>query len=106
MVYGTTKEIIQRIGVSIKQHRLEQNITQQQLADRCGVSISSVKSLESGKGSTLETFLQVTRALNKDGWVSYLEPVLRLSPLEYADMVLKGRKKHQRRRASGQKGGT
>lgn len=105
MVYGSVKEIIQRIGVSIKRHRLEQNITQQQLADRCGVSISSVKSLESGSGSTLETFLQVTRALNKDGWVGYLEPVSQVSPLEYADMVLKGRKKHPRMRASGQKGG-
>jgi len=105
MVYGSTKEILRKVGECLKQHRLDQNITQQKLAERCGVSVSSVKNLEVGRGSTLETFIEVTRGLSKDGWIGMLEPTERVSPLAYAEAVMKSRKKRNRRRASKTKGG-
>ena len=41
----TDIEICDRIGVKIKMVRLKQNMSQEKLADKSGVSISTIKSI-------------------------------------------------------------
>lgn len=55
-------ELGRAIAATRKQHKL----TQQALADRSNVSRSAIKYLEAGNGSSLATFLNVSRALGLD----------------------------------------
>ena len=43
MVKGTKREILKRIGNSMRGLRLQANITQQMLAERCGVSHNAIR---------------------------------------------------------------
>ena len=89
MIIGTKDEILRRIGAALKEHRLRQNLPQNVLAERSGVSLTSVKRLEGGQGATLGTFLLVCRTLNLDGWIADLEPRDTVSPIAYAEALRK-----------------
>jgi len=97
MVVGTKDEILLRIGRSLKEHRLRQNLPQNILAERSAVSLTSVKRLESGLGATLGTFVQVCRTLNLDGWIGGLEPRDQVSPIAYAEALRKTAARKRRR---------
>lgn len=96
------KEILKMIGVSVKSRRLSLNLTQQETADRSGVSIRVVKRMEAGDGSSLESLIAVSRTLQKTGWIEEFKPSAEISPLAMAD-ALKHSPKPLRRRASGRR---
>lgn len=52
-----------RMGEAIKNARLQQNLTQEQLAERIGVKRAQVSRIEKGKNLTLSTLSRVFRAL-------------------------------------------
>ena len=52
-----------RIGEAIKQARLQQNLTQEQLGERIGVKKSQISKLERGKSITIATMSRVFKAL-------------------------------------------
>ena len=67
MVKGTKEEILRRIGKSMREWRLRADITQQDLADRSGVSLRMIRAYEQGtqdlaraEGATL---LRLSQAL-------------------------------------------
>ena len=62
----STREWEAEIGQQIRATRKQQRLTQQELADRSNVSRSAIKYLEAGNGSSLATFLNVSRALGLD----------------------------------------
>lgn len=97
MTIGSKNSILRRIGEAIREHRLRQNIPQQVLAERSGISTTAVKRLEKGDGATLGTFVQVCRTLNVDGWIADLEPRDEVSPIAYADALKKSAAKKRRR---------
>lgn len=98
MVIGDKDTILRRIGAALREQRLRRNLPQAVLAERSGLSLTSVKRLESGEGATLGSFVQVCRTLNLDGWIASLEPHDELSPIAYADALRKA-EAHKRRRA-------
>jgi transcriptional regulator with XRE-family HTH domain len=59
--------IYHEIGKHVKALRIKQGMTQQDLAEKAGISVSFLSFLESGsrKGS-LETYFQISTALGKD----------------------------------------
>ena len=61
-----TQEWQAELGRRIRAVRRQQHLTQQGLADRANVSRSAIKYLEGGRGSSLATFINVTRALGLD----------------------------------------
>ncbi|HVB70377.1 MAG TPA: helix-turn-helix transcriptional regulator [Acidimicrobiales bacterium] len=71
----TTAEWEERLGVDARRLRLEQSLTQAELAERSNVSLSAVKSLEGGRGSSLATLIRVARALGRTDWLSSFAPV-------------------------------
>lgn len=100
MIVGNKDEILVRIGDAVKNERLRQNITQEVLAERSGVSLNAVKHLESGSGVTLGTFVLVCRILRKDSWIrSFVESSGEISPIEFVER-LKSRECGARKRAS------
>jgi len=54
------------LGQRLRATRKRARLSQAGLAARANVSLSAVKSLEAGRGSSLKTFISVVRALNLD----------------------------------------
>ena len=59
------KQILVKLGGFIKTTRLQQNKTQQQIAEIAGVNRSTIVQIENGSGSTMLSFIQVLRALEE-----------------------------------------
>ena len=66
------EELERRLGEQLRALRIRAELDQVQLAGLAGVGLSAVKSLESGKGSTLKTLVRVVRALGCTSWLDAL----------------------------------
>lgn len=75
--------------------RLNEDITQDDLAARADVSVGALRNLEAGRGASVATLLRVLRALGRSEWVETLEPEAQVSPLAIA-RAAEGRKEPQR----------
>jgi len=96
---STDEAILRALGQRLAAARLQQNLTQMQLAEQAGISKSTLQRLESGEAATqLSGFMRVCRAL---GLLEQFEALLpEPAPSPMAQLKLQGR---QRKRASGGK---
>lgn len=77
----TPQEMELGLGESLKALRLSRNLDQKTLAERAGVSVRSLRSLESGQGSTIKTLVCTLRALGRQEWLNTIAPVATINPL-------------------------
>jgi putative transcriptional regulator len=91
----TDRWALGELGDRLARHRLNQNLTQDQLAREAGVSKRTIVRLESGQSSQVTNLIRVLRALGLLGNLDALVPPPLASPIE----ALKA-KARQRRRAS------
>jgi transcriptional regulator with XRE-family HTH domain len=70
----TAQEWEERIGEEIRTLRQGAGLTQKALAERANVSLSSLQSLELGRGSSLSTIVKVVRSLDRSEWFETLAP--------------------------------
>ncbi|WP_256647027.1 helix-turn-helix domain-containing protein [Thermomonas paludicola] len=54
------------LGTRLARLRLSRNLTQASLAREAGASLSSIKRLEAGENTSMETFLRVLKALGME----------------------------------------
>ena len=76
-IYGYSNgQIRMELGKSIQRKRLNLNLQQRDLAERCGISLSTIHGLENGRNVTLDTFVAVLRELREFDalYVSFLHP--------------------------------
>lgn len=99
----TDIEICDRIGVKIKTVRLKQNMSQEELADKSGVSISTIKRMEEGEVKTLESLIRILRTLGKLDIFIPLVNEEQLSPNEYYELASKANKFVRKRASKGHK---
>jgi len=59
------EEVLQKIGSKLKELRLEQNIKQKELAEKSGLSMFSISQMETGHNTSIQSIVQVLRALDK-----------------------------------------
>jgi transcriptional regulator with XRE-family HTH domain len=79
---SSTAEWETQVGQAVRELRLRADLTQAELAERANVSLSSIRYLESGKGSSLATLIRVVRALDRSAWLESLAPpAARVSPI-------------------------
>ena len=58
-------ELVKMIGKTAKLRRLQKNISQEKLAEICGISLASVTRFETGRGNiSLQNLLSILRALD------------------------------------------
>jgi transcriptional regulator with XRE-family HTH domain len=80
----TTEEWLRQIGTGLRERRFRAGLTQDELAQRADVGLSSVKHLESGAGATITSLIKVVRALDAEEWLEALavpaEPAI--SPMQ------------------------
>ena len=79
----TTSEWEKRIGVEVRRLRVTHGLTQVDLAQRASVSISTIRYLEAGRGSSLATLIRVAKVLGRTTWLDSFAPVEpSVSPME------------------------
>ncbi len=92
------KSLAEHIGVFVKHHRLEQNKTQEVLANTAGISRSTLSLLERGETVTLASLIQVLRVLDVLYVMEAFQVQQIISPLALAKL-----ERNKRKRASGKK---
>jgi len=92
---NSDRNIIEQIGGFIKDTRLSQNKTQQDLATAAGINRTTLSQLEKGESVNLLSLIQVLRSLKRLDVLKLMESKLEISPLKLAELEQK-----QRQRAS------
>jgi transcriptional regulator with XRE-family HTH domain len=93
------KALLTTIGQFLKENRLQQNKTQQQVAVASGIARSTLVQIENGKGGSLISFVQIMRSLEQLHFFNYFQVKRQISPLELAKL-----EQTKRQRASRKKG--
>lgn len=83
----TDSAIMQLMGNFIKEKRLQQNKTQQQIADAAGVDRTTLLKMENGSGGNILSFIQIMRAIGELGMFTNFEIKEDISPLLLAKMM-------------------
>ena len=78
--------ILEILGRFIQQTRLQQNKTQQQIANAAGINRSTIVKIENGDGGTLTSFVQILRALEQLQLLEHFEIKQQISPLQLAKL--------------------
>lgn len=78
----THQEICRELGQRCRRLRLQANLSQLELAERAGASLSSIRRLEASGQAALELLVRVAQVLHL---VSHLEDLLILPVLSIAD---------------------
>lgn len=92
---NSDKTVLDELGARLARTRLEQNISQAQLAATAGVSKSTVERIETGREVKLTSFVRILRALGRLELLDRLVPEPLPSPIER--LRIQGRR---RRRAA------
>ena len=93
--------ILEVLGNFIKQTRLQQNKTQQQVAAAAGVNRSTIVQVENSGGGTLVSFIQILRALEQLQLFQSFEIRQQISPLQLAKIDQKKRQRASNKKATG-----
>ncbi|KLO28218.1 helix-turn-helix domain-containing protein [Mycobacterium haemophilum] len=86
------------LGTRIARIRLGRNLTQASLAKEAGASVRSIKRLEAGENTSLDTLIRVLAALNLSDRLSSALPNPDVRPVERVK-----REGHERQRARERK---
>ncbi|MDD5362396.1 MAG: helix-turn-helix transcriptional regulator [Ignavibacteria bacterium] len=89
----TDSAIIKEIGKGIRQVRLNKNISQEKLSNMSGVDRVTISRMESGRVTTLITFVQILRSLDILDRLNIFKQELEISPIKLLEMQEKKRKK-------------
>jgi transcriptional regulator with XRE-family HTH domain len=77
----TPAELQLELGARLKRLRISRDLSQQQLADKAGISLKTLRNLERGAGSSVDTLLRTLKALNVTNVLELLAPTPTISPL-------------------------
>ena len=81
----------------IKQKRVDQNLTQAQLAKKAGLNRWTISQIENGESINLSSLIQILRALDSLYVLSEFEYKEVISPLEYAKLKRKQKERVRNR---------
>ena len=90
--------IVKDICSSLKQIRLNKNISQTKLAAATGVSRITISRMERGRAATLLTFVEILRGLGELERLNVFKEAPVVSPLKMLKIM-----QHQKKRASHQR---
>ena len=85
--------IVQQLGGYIRHIRMQQNKTQAQLAEMAGLNRWTISQIENGESVTITSLIQILRALDSLHVLRAFEVSDEISPLEYAKLKKKQRKR-------------
>ncbi|MBI9009641.1 MAG: helix-turn-helix domain-containing protein [Tenericutes bacterium] len=83
----------EKIGTFLKHHRIEQNRTQDEVAENAGISRSTLSLLEKGQSVSVATLLRVLRVLDLLNIMEIFKVEKQMSPIELAKLEQKTRQR-------------
>ena len=97
-LFLTEQEILIEIGERLKKLRLQHNLTQKEMSEEVGLSVSTISLIEQGKSTTVESLIRILMRLNR---IKDFESVFRVGEnLELKLKFEKAKLKSDRKRAS------
>lgn len=94
----TEQEILQEMGKRLQRIRLQYNLTQKELSEDVGLSVSTISLIEQGKSTTVESLIRILIRLNR---IRNFESVFSIPEnLELKLKFEKAKLKSERKRAS------
>lgn len=97
-LFLTESEILIEIGTRLKKIRLQHNLTQKELGQEVGLSVSTISLIEKGKSTSVESLIRILIRLNR---IKDLESVFRVGEnLELKLKFEKAKLRSERKRAS------
>ncbi|KQW04758.1 hypothetical protein ASC66_13585 [Leifsonia sp. Root4] len=73
MIEFDVERVERDLGLAVRELRIKRDYSQRELADRAGVGLTALRSLEKGHGSTLTTLSKIVHALGRDSWLAMLD---------------------------------
>jgi transcriptional regulator with XRE-family HTH domain len=92
--FKTPRELQIELGRRLRQLRLQKNLEQRTTAEKAGIAEKSLRNLEAGRGSSVETLIRVLKALDFLEGIEMLAPKPSVNPLA----LLNGTKPRERAR--------
>lgn len=80
-------QIEQELGKRLKNHRLDLNLSQTEVATRSGLARRTITAIENGEGSTLTTLIALLRALNALDTLESFLPDPGISPIALTSIL-------------------
>lgn len=77
----TPDELQKQLGERLKLRRINHNYSQKELAKKAGISLKTLRNLEHGNGSSVETLVRTLKALDATNVLDQLAPTPAVSPL-------------------------
>ncbi len=78
----TDKHVLETIAKRLKEYRVHKRFTQQELAEKSGISEYSVQKMEQGKPVSLRIFIPILRTLKLLNQLESLVPDVSISPIQ------------------------
>ncbi|EOZ96976.1 transcriptional regulator, XRE family [Indibacter alkaliphilus LW1] len=82
--YVSDGALLKKIGGFIKSRRIEQNLTQDEVAERAAISRSTLSLLERGENIALTNLLKILRVLDALYVLEHFQEVKPISPMQLA----------------------
>ena len=99
-IYGDEKigYILQELGNRIKEILIRRNMTQKELAQKAGVSFSTVVRIEKGEGVNMENYMRVARVFDLLRNFNLLVPEQMQTPEDIFKGTPKRKRVHKRKK--------
>ena len=81
--FANNQQILDELGERIKHARIKAGLTQNALADDCGVAKSTIERAEKGESIQLLILIKILRSLNFINRLETILPDTQATPLEY-----------------------
>jgi len=89
----TDSTLVMQICAGLKQMRLNENISQEELAVKSGIDRTTISRIERGRAGTLLSLVQILRALDRLDILDVFKEEPELSPLKLLKIQERSRKK-------------
>jgi DNA-binding XRE family transcriptional regulator len=85
--------ILREVGQKIRAFRLQKNLTQEEMAQKIGLNRATIRGIEKGRPSSLLTFIQILRILEKLDLLNDITASPAISPIQMAKLQTKTRQR-------------
>ena len=82
----SNKDILNEIGIRLRSYRINQKLTQKELAEQSGVSLFPIVQMERGKSVSISNMLPVLRTLRLLDNLDLFLPEIPMSPIKLANL--------------------